>query len=227
MGKSVRGTKNSPEKVFTADLPFLRRLLGTSADNLIPLFADAAVKYKTLERETIAPAAMRRTARAHVMVAKNLERPIGKLLSALDSATGLVAEAKRLGYVHDRTSGTIGQLNAPLRLRQRLDALRDAAALVKEWAEEWRQRAEPEARIQLTRGRKIGDRQEFANWIAFRLHCAGLHPTATVGGVLEKMLSIMYRVAGIRVLSDLRRDMTAAVAYVRSVTRTNHKPSRE
>jgi hypothetical protein len=213
--RPVRVRKISPEQAFGLDLPHLRRLLGPAAERLIPVFTDAAVRYRSLERETVDPATTRQTARAHVTVAKNLQGPVEKLLRAVPAAQKLVAEAERLGYVH--APGPIGQLYSAVELEHSLGALRDAAAAVQGWAEEWQRRADPEARIKLTPGRKIGDRQTFADWIAFRLHHAGFALTTTTPGLVEDTLSIMYTAAGIE-LADLRRDVRAAVAHVRRHT---------
>jgi hypothetical protein len=180
MPRPRRVVPNSPEAVFDpVHLRQLRRLLDSTAATLIPAFADATARFAALQRETAAAAAKRRnTAKIHAKGMKKLERLIGSLLTELTAARLLTTAAVEAGYILvPPRSGTFGQLGTIAQAERDFEMLRNAATIVAARAGEWRRR--PEADSRRKRGRKVGDRQQLADWVAERLNRAG--PTCHQG----------------------------------------------
>jgi hypothetical protein len=220
MAVQRRRTNAEFERVFgPAGLRYLQNEFGSAAAQLIPAFADAATRYRDLERETESEGRKRRKiAGSHVLAARRLERQISQLIGELDSAGARLGDAAIRGYLSvPPASGTIGQLGAAAAIEGDIAALRRAAATIADHARFWRDRAEADAKLK--RGRKTGDRLYLAEWVAMRLQGAGLRVTKTKQGFFERILTIVYDAAGVPVPEDLARDVKAAVDHVRRKVR--------
>ena len=121
-----------------------------AGDKLIPAFADAAVGFRGLERETAA--AVRKGEGWLVptsSVTKRVEAEVERLFSGPGDGerTAISLTRQNVGMSPEEASwGTFGQLARTIELEQKLDVLPDTATEVRDCARDWRERAEADAK---------------------------------------------------------------------------------
>ena len=222
------GTRN----VFTQNqVSQLRRLLDSDdADSTLVKLGAALTRYHHFDRDAATDRdSYRETAKAQKAAARKIESRAEQLLTALRQASPLMSEAVDRKYVRRGSPGPVINWMADLARSPDVglpeingnpwsfDGTQAVLEALVGHVGDWKERAHIESLA--PKGRKVGIRRIFAEWVALELEEVGVPLKKSPDGRFGRILTILYDAGNIDAPTDVYQD----VAYVLDKIRRHRK----